>query len=135
MLTVKKRWSPRVNSFIRGGILGLALVDLVMQIALRKINFGIENHGVSFGLFSQTGVWLNYFLLLVVLGFWWYFLREKERGSLAILAILSGGLVNLVSRIFFGSVWDYLFIPLTQIRNNFSDILISLGIVAYLLGF
>ena len=134
-MTVKKRWSPRVNNFIRGGILGLGLADLVLQIAFRKLNFGIENRGVSFGLFSNTGVWLDYFLLILVAGFWWYFLRNREKENLAILAILSGGFVNLIGRICFGGVWDYLFIPFTQLRNNFSDILISLGIVAYLLGF
>lgn len=91
------------------------------------------NTGAAFSLFSsgQFTVMLISALLLVLLSF--YLLRQKHLSALACLAIsglLGGGLGNLLDRILYGGVTDY--IKLLFIRFpifNFADICVTLSVI------
>lgn len=106
----------------------------------------VENEGVSFGLLNTLGEGLRVPLLLSVsllavglLGLYWWRERHTEGlfFHLAFVLILPGAAGNLIDRAIYGTVTDYFhfrFFSTSFFVNNVADILISGGVVAFLLS-
>jgi signal peptidase II len=106
----------------------------------------VENRGVSFSFLGDMADSVRVPLLVgvsvvavLLLGAYW--LRQRARlhvlAEVAFALILPGAVGNLIDRLAFGTVTDYLhfhFFELSFFVNNLADILISLGVVAYVLG-
>jgi signal peptidase II len=106
----------------------------------------VENRGVSFSFLGDVADGVRVPLLVgvsvvavLLLGAYW--LRHRRRlhplAEAAFALILPGALGNLIDRLAFGTVTDYLhfhFYDTSFFVNNFADVLISAGVVAYLLG-
>ena len=106
----------------------------------------VENPGVSFSIFGEVPAGLRVPLLagvsvlavLLIGGYW----ERHRRGmpwltSLAFVMILAGAVGNLIDRVTRGTVTDFLHFRILRYSlfvNNLADILISLGVVAFLLG-
>jgi lipoprotein signal peptidase len=109
-------------------------LDLTLQVLGRVFLFGVVNEGFSFGLSfgGRNGLPILIYILFVS---WSIFeiKKQPEIRSKTIL-IMTGATGNIVSRLIWGSVWDYLCVPLIPFCFNLSDMLISLGIVSYILG-
>jgi len=101
----------------------------------------VWNKGIAFGLFSKTGVFstiLLIFVTLVVLSiiYIWakkiYFQNKKDKISLISLGmLLGGGLGNLIDRIFFGKVLDFIDLHVKNLHwpvFNVADIAITLAL-------
>jgi lipoprotein signal peptidase len=123
--------SGKINKLIVGGGVVVLLLDLVLQCIFRKEDFGIENWGVSFGVGQGLGV--SVFVITIVVLLLGIYLFRGEKGK-AVSLIALGGIGNLFSRVIWGSVWDYVCIPLLPFCFNLADILICLGVVSYILG-
>jgi lipoprotein signal peptidase len=112
----------------------IVFVDLVLQSHFRSLNFGLENRGVSFGFGQEWGSTISFFTYGAIII--WYVYEKRwlraDRWFLFLLAL--GGAGNLVSRVVWGSVWDYLTLPFLPFSFNLADVLISLGVVSYILG-
>ena len=72
----------------------------------------VQNRGVSFGLLKAGSTWqvaaLCAFSFLLSLGVGgWYFRSAQRLSSLGLLLILAGALGNLVDRVLWGSVVDF----------------------------
>lgn len=101
---------------------------------MRKNNYGVSNFGISFGLnVVDSFVLLKILLTGIVMVFGISILVLRKRISRYLLMIFIGGLGNLLWRIIWGSVWDYIKVPFFDIWLNFSDILISFGAISYIL--
>ena len=106
----------------------------------------VENRGVSFSFLGNLADGVRVPLLvsvslvaLVVLGIYWRNHRHEltSLGHLAFVLILPGAGGNLIDRVRFGTVTDFLhfrFYETSFFVNNFADIFISAGVVAYALG-
>ena len=106
----------------------------------------VENRGVSFSFLGDISDNVRVPLLVSIsivavalLAYYW--LRHRGTMNLpsefAFVLILPGAIGNLIDRAVFGTVTDYLhfrFYSLSFFVNNLADILISLGVLAYLLG-
>lgn len=97
-----------------------------------RLNY-VENTGAAFGsLSSHTAILSIITLLAVIVGFY-YLLSEKIKFGfeyICILMVMSGGVGNLIDRVFRGFVIDYiepLFIDFAVF--NFADILVTCGAV------
>lgn len=78
--------------------------------------------GVTFGMFQGISFW-------IILVFWAYLvIKRDERFE----KLVWGGLGNLVPRVLFGGVWDY--IPYYFFWGNLSDLIITVGVFSYILG-
>lgn len=112
----------------------VAILDIFLQAFLRSKNIGVPNRGVSFGLAPGIGLIISevtYGIFIV----WYLLIRwSKKRDYLYLLLLCLGGGVNIVCRLIWGSVWDYICIPFLPFCFNLSDVLISLGVVSYILG-
>lgn len=106
----------------------------------------VRNPGVSFSLLGNLPDGMRVPLLvgvsLVAVGLLTaYWLRNRAglhpASDWAFPLILPGALGNLTDRVLFGAVTDYLhfrFYSTSFFVNNLADILISLGVAAYVLG-
>ena len=106
----------------------------------------VENRGVSFSFLGDIADGVRVPLLVgisviavALLGLYW--LRQRTAlhplAEAAFALILPGAIGNLIDRLLFGTVTDFLhfrFFETSFFVNNVADILISLGVVAYLLG-
>lgn len=104
------------------GVASLVLVDWVGQYLGYHFGFGVVNMGVTFGMFQGISFW-------IILVFWAYLvIKRDERFE----KLVWGGLGNLVPRVLFGGVWDY--IPYYFFWGNLSDLIITVGVFSYILG-
>ena len=113
---------------------GVFLLDIVLQYYFRLINFGVPNFGISFGVFEGLGRSIG---LVVFVVFFGWILQEmifKNMVNVELVLVAFGGLGNAVSRVIIGNVWDYIYLPFLPFWFNLSDVLISIGIVSYILG-
>lgn len=97
-----------------------------------RLNY-VENTGAAFSSFSSHTVILSAVTLLAVIIGFYYLLSGKLKFGfeyVCILLVMSGGVGNLIDRVFRGYVIDYiepLFIEFAVF--NFADILVTCGAV------
>jgi lipoprotein signal peptidase len=103
-------------------VLVFVVVEIVIRSYFRSIGFGIENTGVSFGLFNGFSLWLMGILLLGVS----LIVKDLENGGGFIVA---GGVINFLDRVFYKNVWDYLHWPVFGLWNNGADMMIFVGVI------
>ncbi len=106
----------------------------------------VENRGVSFSFLGDVSDAVRVPLLVLisvaavaVLGAYWVRQRRALNGwtHAAFVLILPGAVGNLIDRLVYGTVTDFLhfrFYSTSFFVNNLADILISLGVVSYLIG-
>ena len=101
----------------------------------------VENKGVAFGMFSDMRwifVALTSVLLAIII---FYMFKKRPKGKFFYICaalIIGGGLGNLIDRIFYGYVIDYLSLSFFPPVCNFADYCITAGtimLVIYLLFF
>ena len=122
----------------------LGLVQEGQQIKLIPIFdlTRVHNYGISLGLFqaqSDTGRWVlvGITAAIAILVGWWI-TREKKLGDqLALAMVLGGALGNIVDRVRFGYVVDFLDLHFGSFRPfyvfNVADAAISIGVVILLI--
>ena len=101
----------------------------------------IRNEGVAFGLFAGMQ-WLFVILTVVLLGLIIFYMFKKRPESrffyFTVALIVGGGIGNLIDRIAYGYVVDYLSLSFFHPICNFADYCITVGVVllaVYLLFF
>lgn len=110
-------------------VIGLVLLDQGIKESLVNSELRVINSGVAFGLggaWSQLWPWLMIGLLLGLL--------IKFRFNWQTGLITAGGLANLVDRVRWGGVVDYLAISLFP-RFNLADGLILAGLIGLMYSF
>lgn len=100
------------------------------------------NYGINFGLFSDHGDWTRWLLIGIALAIsvwvvWW---MRRETGRMAHIAgglLVGGALGNVIDRLLYGAVADFLNMTCCGIRNpysfNVADIAIFLGAAGLIL--
>ncbi len=123
----------RKNLFLKGMIL-LGLMDLLVQIWLLSQGLSSKNQGFGWGMPFSLG-WqgdLRWLLIgastlgLIGLGYW-YKLSVKNKERQGLLMVMLGGAVNLIMRLIWGEVADYLCVA--GLCFNMADILITGGVL------
>jgi signal peptidase II len=97
------------------------------------------NYGISFGLFSEYQKYSNVIFLisnsLIILYLIVTYVLDEKSSKLYLL-IISGGLGNLLDRIFRGAVFDFIHVHYQNYHFpvfNIADMLISIGICLFIL--
>lgn len=97
-----------------------------------------ENTGGAFGIASSK-LFLIILVSILILGIIFKFIKERKTQIdknvlLSLYLILSGGISNLIDRVFRGYVIDFIDINILNFPNfNIADICITLGIFALIL--
>lgn len=101
----------------------------------------VENKGAAFGMLSDARWIFIVFTIAVIIFLIIYLFWKKPTAKpvlIALILIIGGGLGNLVDRIFYGYVVDYLSISFFPPVCNFADYCVTVGaaiLVIYLLFF
>lgn len=123
-----------LKSLIVSKLKPIGSMDFIPGIRFRYI----ENSGAAFGIFQQKTIILAVLtLVVIIIGFYIIFSRkltDKAQVTGAVL-ILSGGIGNLIDRIFVGYVVDYIeFTFINFAVFNFADCLITVGAVILIIS-
>lgn len=101
----------------------------------------VENRGVAFGMF-QGMQWIFIAVTVIMLFLIiFYMFKKRPQGKLVYIAsalIIGGGIGNMIDRIYYGFVIDYLSFSFFPPVCNFADYCITIGVfflAAYLLFF
>lgn len=112
--------------------MGIILLDQASKLLANKLGIVLINRGISFG------VLLNCYVvaLLTVLSFclliiFWYI---KKIWSIGLILITSGGIGNLIDRLIYGGVEDFIKLPFIPLFN-LADIAICTGAVLAVVDF
>lgn len=111
----------------------VVLTDWILQFTNRAKGYGVENRGISFGLGGEMYEFLRFvlpgFLLLSLVYLW----KRGLLSNLFVMMLLIGGAGNMLPRIAWGYVWDYIRLPYLELWINLSDVLISVSAMSYIL--
>ena len=134
--------ADQVSKWLAAGPLGLQLegqqVKLIPIFDLTRVH----NYGISLGIAqaqNDTQRWLLVAVTAAIaIGVAWWIRKEEARGDqLALALVLGGALGNIVDRIQFGYVFDFLDLHFGSFRPfyvfNVGDAAISIGVVILLL--
>lgn len=97
-----------------------------------------ENTGVAFGI-ANSNMFLIILVSVFILGIIFKLIKEIEKTInknmlLSLYFVLSGGISNLIDRIFRGYVVDFIDVNILNFPNfNIADICITLGILALII--
>ncbi len=110
---------------------------LAMEVLPPWINFRMAwNQGVNFGLFSGQSDWTRWALILLALGIsvWvWLWVRREPHSALVQVAaglLIGGALGNVVDRLLYGAVADFLNLSVPGIENPYSFNVADIAIFA-----
>lgn len=101
----------------------------------------VENRGVAFGMFSDMRWIFVAFTLILIIAIIIIMFTKRTKGTFLYICfalIIGGGIGNLIDRIFYGYVIDYLSISFFPPVCNFADYCITAGtvmLVIYVLFF
>jgi signal peptidase II len=88
----------------------------------------VHNKGISFGTFAQGGLWVLIVVSIVVVILVVLLFRLGPRYSLPLALIIAGSLGNVIDRLRFGYVLDFVTVPHWP-TFNVSDLAIASGAV------
>jgi len=88
----------------------------------------VRNRGISFGTFAQGGTWVVVVVSIVMAVLVVLLFYLGPRYSLPLAFILAGSLGNLIDRLRFGFVWDFVSVPYWP-TFNVADAAIAIGAV------
>ena len=111
---------------------------------LNFINFTfIKNYGIAFSIFNNSSLNLNIFLsalIFFICGFLFYLVflkidneKKNKYQKLVYVFILAGGVGNLLDRLLYGYVVDFIDITFNPYVFNLADSYVTIGLLIYLI--
>ena len=134
--------ADQLSKWLVAGPLGLTYEGAQLKLIPIFDLTRVHNHGISLGLAqaqNDTHRWLLVALTAAIaIAVAWWINKEKQRGDqLALAMVLGGALGNIVDRVQFGYVVDFLDLHFGTFRPfyvfNVGDAAISIGVVILLL--
>ena len=123
-----KKYPKIISLFI-----SLILIDQVSKYLVRHFDgFYICNSGVSFGINLPNFLfWIVWLIIIAILAYS-IFKSFPSKISLILSIILAGAISNMLDRIYFGCVIDFIDLKFWPVFN-LADTFISLGAIAIIL--
>jgi lipoprotein signal peptidase len=136
--------NPDSPAIVRNKTL-MPLIVIFLLVSADRVSSGFAmisgvgscNTGVSFGLFPGVPVWVWVGIALpVIVYFFTHALKElrMDRMRWGVYIFLSGAVSNLVARMLYGCVWDWMEVGFLDISFTLGDIYIDIGLAWMLLG-
>lgn len=92
------------------------------------------NTGVAFGAFAALDQGVLLVSILVIGGVTWWVLKQSDQLTLLLGGIFVGaGLSNVLDRLWYEGVRDWMYVPILNVHNNLADWLLSLVVVVVIL--
>lgn len=132
-----------IDQIVKWAMIGPLQLESIRQIYLLPIfSFTwVENRGISLGMLQASSDAMRWVLVAATAGIAaavaWWLTRETQKGDqIALAMVLGGALGNIVDRVRFGYVVDFLDLHFGEWRPfyvfNIADAAISIGVVILL---
>ncbi len=115
----------------------IVFLDQITKFLMKDVHFGLFNYvtntGAAFSLFTGFNFILA-LISLVVIVFIVYFYKKNSKLLLPLAFLLGGTIGNLIDRVFFGYVRDFIdlkFWPVFNVADSFN--VIGVAIICYLI--
>ncbi len=108
------------------GVIFVFIDQLTKQMAVQQ-SLATFNSGIALGLFSENTQLFLVVGVSVFIGLVFYLMFKRQR--LALIFLFFGAVSNLIDRIRFGAVVDWLAVPGLPLKNNLADWLIVITLV------
>lgn len=98
----------------------------------------LENKGAAFGMFQNQRWFFIVFAIFMILVFVYLIAYKKVKDKLFIISstlIIAGGIGNIIDRLFFGYVVDYIRFSFFPPVCNFADYCITVGTIILIIYF
>jgi len=99
----------------------------------------VHNYGAAYGIFHNQRLFLAGFGVLVfcICAFGWRYWATSRASYIGLVALMAGTLGNTLDRLFRGYVVDFIYLNPFPFFNvfNVADVLIDIGILAFLIDF
>ncbi len=95
----------------------------------------LKNTGIAFGLFKNNNIFMIIVISIIVILLLFFYYREKNKSlalSISVMFLVSGAIGNLIDRIIYGFIVDYINFTFWP-AFNLADSLVVIG--SFLLGF
>ncbi len=104
--------------------------QLEISIISQLLNFTLhKNYGIGANLALPQSLTIILSLIIITALTWWLVKSNNKKTKLALVLILTGAISNLIDRVVYGFVVDYIsFVNLSFI--NLADLLIFLGLLS-----
>lgn len=113
-------------------IISLVLVDQISKYIIRNTSgFYICNKGIAFGI-QASDIMLFPILTLAICAISYFIYKKHSKNILYLLLILSGALSNIIDRLYFGCVIDFIDLKFWPVFN-IADIYITIGAAVILM--
>lgn len=100
--------------------LGVLMLDQASKYIVQQIVPVTMNHGISFGVLPFPVATL--LVIIFLLACFFFFARYQQKISPIVSGVFLGGAVsNLLDRLVFGGVRDWMAVPFLGLRNNLAD--------------
>lgn len=110
-------------------LLAIMMADQATKFVAGREGWVRLNPGVSFGfLASVPAGWLNIGLILLIVCSWLVYRRSWQKMPIAAGFFLGGAVSNIIDRLIWSGVRDWLPIPGTSVQNNVADYGILIGL-------
>ena len=96
----------------------------------------VENDGAAYGMLGGYTWLLVVMTLLFIIGFIVYFVLAKYKNIwfvISVGSIVSGAIGNLIDRLWFNFVRDFISIEFFSFVFNFADMFITVGVICYII--
>lgn len=107
-------------------VLCLTFIFIICDYALRYASFAVLNSSFIFGLAGTNLIAI--LISSVFLNLLWVIAGRNKSAYWPLVFISSAALSNILDRIFYGGVIDYITLPLVP-KFNISDLVIVLGLI------
>ncbi|MEN8253399.1 MAG: signal peptidase II [Patescibacteria group bacterium] len=127
---IRNAKSPYFKFWLVGIFLFVIFLDQVSKNWAQNMNWVTINSGISFSFFQPEA---DHFLLLVILllffMFVFYLLKRFSQFSFLSTVFVAAAFSNILDRILFSGVRDWLLIPGLALKNNLADWLMFLVVI------
>lgn len=114
--------------------LSTLLLDQLSKLLIFQTDLAVVNSGIAFSMLDNLAEkQLLVVIVMVALIMVWLFRHQWQKLPLASGLFWGGMMANLLDRILFGQVIDWLLIPILNLKNNLADVAIWLGLIIVLM--
>ena len=106
------------------------LIDQISKYYATHNILEVCNKGIAFGL-GNDGLLFSILALVAIL--WLVVLEKNKRSKLLLVIIFGAGCSNLLDRVFYGCVRDFINIGIFP-TFNFADLVITVGVILFLIN-
>lgn len=123
-----------IKFFIKNNLLQNAVINTFLTFL--KITH-TQNRGIAFGMFAGFRMLQISVSIIFIFCVFMLFFSSKNKNSkllnFAYVFIIAGGVANLIERLIFGFVTDYIMLSFFPPVFNLADILLTLGVLSLLI--